>query len=334
MMRSMNHLNQIERGTPNVLPDRRIRFAHTLGLLALMIVAGSALLLEPLHAFARPVMRLQFDRKDANQAAFVESLEKAWVRGQYPYDAALAGSEGSEGYIRVRAVARGRAHFALVSSALKKDIENEPGVTVISVLWPELLHALTWNPSLKEVRQPLAGEIWLFDSPHFPPGSLNVVGNNPRSATEPVSRTDWDLAHDALEAGAQAAGPLYLLTAPLGTREITVALHASAGLQLVPFQDRLVKNLSNNWNWVSSELVPANTYPRQPRAMELPASYVLLIGQAGLPPQAVGKMLDILLSTRSGLERLHPAFAQIDEKRNKGFLTRMPFHPTARARFE
>jgi len=263
------------------------------------------------------------------QRTFAEHLTLLWRGANQPTTERLALELGGEATARLRLVERGRGDFTPVTSAeAARLLPARPALSVLGVLWPELLHAVTAGPDPQTVGLPLTASVrvtpgagyafdalveWSLDKPE----QLRLLGMAPPLAEQTAPFAGLD-------------GDVLLFSAPAPLAALSEALAAPGSrLRLVPFSGRLVEDFKLIYPWLQSVNVARGAYPAMSRNMVLPARYLVLVGRLDLPGPTVAKLVRTLYKKGSAVGEDAPLLAGLEAERNALFGKLLRFHAEA-----
>lgn len=297
-------------------------FALLLGVLGLFgFIAGAVL---PTPARAEALLTLLRSPEPDGGEQFARHLKTWWSNINDPSSDRLRIGSAKNDIAALQKLSRNRGHFAIVSAqTAARNLRKYPKLTTIGILWPTLLHALSRNPSIKQVGLTPSTEYWMFQADTYAYQWLKRVHAKRPEASRRirmVSPTDW------LEALNDEDEAVLLISAPARVAEITLAMSDDETLRMVPFSQRFYESITK-MKWLVDGLLAARTYPRMPKVMEAPAHYRVLVGRKDLPDAAVKKMLLGLYAKQSAKRQAFPLFGDINGKMNKRFARFLSFHP-------
>jgi TRAP-type uncharacterized transport system substrate-binding protein len=300
--------------------------------LALLPAAIAAWLLATAPAAAAaPVRTALAEVAGDGSWRFLVDLAELWHSRYEPTAEQLAVRPVPGAEARLRAVARGRADFAVVDARTAAErLAAYPRLTAVAVLWPNLLHAVTRNPAARELALAGETEVWVLDSAGFAYDTLAELARNDPRRQERLYRMPENLLRDALDYSRE---PLLVFTAPAPVRELEELLRRDAGLRIVPVANKLVEELKLGHPWLVSENLGRGAYPGLERNLELPAVYQILVGRRDLPAPTVHKVLSTVYGRSNVMALFDPLFGQTDGRLNAVFGKLMPFHAETARRF-
>jgi hypothetical protein len=307
---------------PRPAPSRRL----LLLLLAALLMHG----LAPAAA-AAPVRTALAAEEGDGSWRFLSDLSLLWRNRYEPTDELLAVRVVRGAQARLRAVNRGRGDFAVVDvGTAAAHLTDYPRLTALAVLWPDLLHAVTRNPAVHDLRMPVSAEAWVLDNAAFAFPTLLELDRAASGQTALLQRVPDDILVDALD---YANEPVLLFTAPTPLRELGAAMSRDPRLQLLPIANKITDELKLADPWLVTGKLDRLTYPGQSRNLELPAVYEVLVGRRDLPAPTVRKVLDTVYGRANAMALFDPLFGQTDGSMNAVFAKLLPFHPETARRF-
>jgi hypothetical protein len=299
----------------------------------LALLAGAALLLHGLAGGARaePVRTALVSGQGDGAWRFLSDLSELWRSRYDPTPEQLVVRRMPGALERLRLVARGRGDFAVVDvETAAAHLAEFPRLTAVAALWPDLLHAATRNPAVRELKLPISTELWAMDSADFAYDTLGELTQSDAAQTALLQRMPDDLLLDALD---YAQAPILLFSAPTPLLQLVEAQRRDPRLRLLPIANRIVDEMKLAHPWLVTEKVGRATYPGLDRNLELPAVFQILVGRRDLPAPTVRKALDTIYNRSNAMALFDPLFGQTDGSMNAVFGKLMSFHPETARRF-
>lgn len=292
------------------------------------LTAGALLLLATGGAArAEPVLTLLVGQQLDGSRRFGGELARLWKSRNRPTAERLAVRTVPGAEARLRALSRGRGHFAIVSAdeALRA-LPAYPRVRAIGALWPVYLHALTRGNSVQALRLPLTAPVWTAENAGFAYDSLWEW-----SADLPAVREGLRVFPDGeiprmLE---RLDSEVLLFTAPAPLAEIARALEADPRLRLLHYDTALLEEFRVAYPWLQIAVLPLGIYPKMRASLEAPARHLMMVGGAELSEASIRKMLDSVYGSKNALSRYDPLFGQTDPAVNALFAPLVPYHPVS-----
>ncbi len=303
-------------------------------LMATILIAAITLVALPAPVGAVPVYKLLAGGKAqaAPRWKFGVDLARMWKERDEPLPAHLVPIDAGDPENRLRTLARGRGDFAIVDAETAAEkLPEFPRITVVAVLWPEFLHALSRKPGLRKIGTRIQEEVWVFDNVFYPHTIFTELSQRRNGEEEwlPV-KLDAGLIPDALD---YADGPLLLVATLAGDPGVTRAMAGENPIRLVSYSQRLLEEMKLRAPYLLTAPLPKGSYPGQPKNLELPALYRILVARKDIPPGPVEKMLSTLYDSDDSMEMFNPLFTRLKPRLNAVFAKLMPFHPATAERF-
>jgi hypothetical protein len=202
-------------------------------------------------------------------------------------------------------------------------------LTAVAVLWPTLVHVLSRNPAVREMKLPPPAETWVFGETQALHGVLREQMNAGQGDPATLAAMPMTMLRDALD---YAETPVLLFPAPAPLLEVAEALGRDPSLRMLPFSAPLLEELKLDAPWLLTGTLGPGSYPGLKSTLELPAVYQILVGRRDLPDASVRKMIETLYRRTNAMAMFDPLFGKLDSRMNAVFAKLMPFHPvTARA---
>lgn len=297
------------------------------GMLALTLAWLLAAALLPHPAAARPVLVVLNGGRADGSGPFLDDLAVLWARltRPTPHRLAVRRVMGAEG--RLRALVRGRGHFALIDSSRGAQLLGEhKSVAAIGLLWPSFLHVVTQAKQVSAFALPLSQEIVILENARYVyDGLLEWSQENPEAAPwfslAPRGSSPLDIA-----AGGTA---LVLFSAPAPLAGLVQALAVEPALKVLPVSSGLLEELRLMHPWLQTRTLPRGTYRGVRRPWPLPVRHLLLVGRRDLPADVVKKMLATLYGRSAALAPFNPLFGSMRRRSNAFLAELVPYHPTA-----
>ena len=304
-----------------------------LGLAAWMmpLLMMPLLIMLPAPGAAEPVAILLTGETTLAERAFLDDLQSLWRGLLTPTSARLATQPLADPRRRLRALSRRRGDFALVNAASATVyLRAHPRLAALAVLWADMLHPLTRDPSVTAMTMPPLAEVWVFDQAPYPYPLLLELSANAKVEKPPIFLMEGDMAADALD---YAQGPVLLHSAPWPDPVLAGIMKRDRTLRLLPFAPGLLEEFTLAVPWLISARLPAGSYPGQTQGLELPALHHILVARRDLPEAIAAKMLDTLYRHQSAMALHSPFFSRMESQLNAVFGKVLPFHPLTAKRF-
>ncbi len=299
----------------------------------LPLLAAAALLLHGLApaGAAAPLRTALVSGQGDGAWRFLSDLAELWRNRSEPTPEQLAIQRVPGALERLRLVSRGRGDFAIVDAETAAGhLAEFPRLTALAVLWPDLLHAVTRNPAVRELKLPVAAELWALDSADFAYDTLSELTHDEPAQTALLQRMPDDLLLDALD---YAQEPVVLFSAPTPLLQLLDAQRRDPRLRLLPIANHIVDEMKLAHPWLVTGKVGRSTYPGLERNLELPAVFQILVGRRELPAPTVRKVLDTVYGRANAMALFDPLFGQTDSAMNAFFGKLMSVHPETARRF-
>ncbi|MDP6382221.1 MAG: TAXI family TRAP transporter solute-binding subunit [SAR324 cluster bacterium] len=232
-------------------------------------------------------------------------------------------SESSE---RLSMLRNRQADMAIIDAqSAHSDLGKDLRLRVVSVLWPNFLHAVVnrltlAQPSILSARSMLihpnamhAAQVWTSMVPE----------------AEPVW---WDQqVRDLQNLGLVQDG--LLITAPVPVMELRQMLGRFETLKLASLEPSFILRLRQNSPWWKKWKLAKGFYPGQTETVLGLASFSVLVARVDFPPDLTEKWLKLLYSQKN---KINPHFLlrNLDTKYNSLFKDTYHFHPKSRAFFK
>ena len=293
--------------------------------LPLLVLAWLGLLASP-TIWADSVLTLALGNGPDGSLRFAGDLVRLWDQLDEPDAHRLGLKVLADPADRLRAVQERRAHFAIVDTASAVElIPRLNQVAAITILWPLLLHPLTRDAPQLEVGLPLAQDTWVFPGGEY---AFQWLTERQRRLAPNTKGNPGMAAFSDFPGKLSLRGKtLLLVPAPYPALEIASAMEQ--GWELTPLASSVVQEMKASKAWVVSSLLPKAQYPNQTRVLELPATYLVMVGRVDLTPAMVRKMLESVYGRRQGKAIANPLFDALDDRMSAVFAPLMPFHPEA-----
>lgn len=226
---------------------------------------------------------------------------------------------------RLDRVQRRQADFAIVTASLAtRRLGAYSRLVAVAVLWPEVLHAVARNPTIKELPLQPAGQVSVFGGAGGAPALFRrLAEERPELQLRMVPKPLAALPA-ALEDGSD---PLLVFFAPVPLLELSEALRQQRNLRLVPVSNDLLQTLLESQPWLVSGKVGRGSYPGQRANLELPVHHRIMIGRRDLPRKTVRKMLRAVYNRRRAMRGFNALFGLLDGNMNSVFAKLLQFHP-------
>ena len=219
-----------------------------------------------------------------------------------------------------------QADMAIIDAqSAHSDLGKDLRLRVVSVLWPNFLHAVVNSltlaqPSILSARSMLihpnamhAAQVWTSMVPE----------------AEPVW---WDQrVHDLQNLGLVQDG--LLITAPVPVMELRQMLGRFETLKLASLEPSFILRLRQNSPWWKKWKLAKGFYPGQTETVLGLASFSVLVARVDFPPDLTGKWLKLLYSQKNKINP-HILFRNLDTQYNSLFKDTYHFHPKSRAFFK
>ena len=303
--------------------------------LATVLLAAIVVSAIPAPVGAVPVYKLLASGKARHspQWKFGVDLARMWEERNEPLPAHLATVDTGNPENRLRTLARGRGDFAIVDAeTAAENLPDFPRLTLVAVLWPEFLHALSRKSGLKKIGTLTKEEVWVFDNVYYPHMIFTELSQRRTGKDDwfPVN-LDAGMIPDALD---YADGPVLLITALAGDPGVTRAMSGDFPLHLVSYSQKLLEEMKLRAPYILTAALPKGSYPGQPKNLDLPALYRVLVARKDISDGPVNKMLSTLYDSDDSMEMFNPLFSRLNPRLNAVFAKLMPFHPATAARFK
>lgn len=298
---------------------------------ALLLLCG--LLITPVlpqRTSAAPVYTVLASREAAGSVEFLRDLGEMWRRLTQPLPGRLAAAYAEDGEARLRLLARGRGHFAIVDTPTAvRRLPEYPRLAAIGLLWPEYLHVLATDTRATALGLPISRTLRIGSSARYLyDGLLEWSQDKPEQGDLLEFAGAADLFFEPLHQ------ELLIFSAPAPTEKVAVALMENPGLKLLPVSPKLVEELRLLFPWLQTGRLPKEVYPGVRGRLELPVRHLLMVGRRDLTDPVVAKMLRTLYRRKAAVAPFNPLFGTLDEKQNLLFAKLIPFHPVAAKTFK
>ena len=231
-------------------------------------------------------------------------------------------TESSERLVMLR---NRQAELAVIDArSAHRDLGKDLRLRVVSVLWPNFLHAIVnrltlAQPSVLSARSLLvhpnamqAAQIW---TSMVPGGQLSW----------------WEHQHYGL----QEQGMLYdgmFLSAPVPLEELRQMLGRFETLSLASLEPSFILRMRQNSPWWKKWKLAKGFYPGQSQTVVGLASFSVLVARVDYPPDQTEKWLKTLHQQKEKLNP-HILFRNLDAKHNSLFRDTFHFHSRSRSFF-
>lgn len=253
-----------------------------------------------------------------------------WRGLTQPTPGLLAAGIADDPEARLRLLARGRGHFAIIDTPTAvRRLPELPRVVAIGLLWPEYLHVLAPGSGSPALTLPLVRRLRIAGSARYVyEGLLEWSQDKPEQAGLLDFVGSADLFFEPL------VGEMLIFSAPAPTEKVIVSLVENPGLSLLPVAPKMVEELRLLFPWLQTARLPQDAYPGLRGRPELPVRHALMVGRRDLADAVVEKMLRTLYRRKGAAAPFKSLLGNLDEKANLLFAKLIPFHPVAASAFK
>jgi TRAP-type uncharacterized transport system substrate-binding protein len=275
---------------------------------------------------AEPVYTVVYGGDSDGAARFVDDLTHLWEASNVESGSRLAGRAQAAGSIRLQALRRMRAQFAIVDAdEFARRKAGSPDIAAVALLWPEALHVLARRADTAPLAAPPPGDLFVTPAALYGQTALAAL------AAAPDAAVHWLVLPPGGLAAALQRRPLPLLLAsgvpPLP--DVEQALREPADLKLLALPRTLIDSVRAASPWLQFSTLPARTYVGQGQAVETIGVYQVLVTRTDAPADLVQHMLAALYRWQERMASANPRFAALDRKANAAAVAWFPFHAAA-----
>ena len=204
------------------------------------------------------------------------------------------------------------------------ELENFPGLRVLSILWSNWLIILGKVPSpylsISGKKSMLVHE----NSLYFASTWKSLV---------PATNFSWFNSYNLPEFSEGFDEEILVFTAPVPLKEINYLLDKFPGIKLLSLDGRLVKTLRSTFNWIAPKKIPANIFLYQTKPLQSVVWHPVLIVRKDLPISKAIKLLQLIYTQKNSLTP-HPLFDNLRLTDNLPYQKIYAFHPAAKSMFK
>ena len=256
---------------------------------------------------------------------FVKELARIWGTSVKDRKVDLVPSPENSSITRLRKLENNSVTAAIIDAETAYlELENFPGLRVLSILWSNWLIILGKVPSpylsISGKKSMLVHE----NSLYFASTWKSLV---------PTTNFSWFNSYNLPVFSEGFDEEILVFTAPVPLKEINYLLEQFPGIKLLSLDGRLIKTLRSTFNWITPKKIPANIFLYQTKPLQSVVWHPVLIVRKDLPISKAIKLLQLIYTQKNSLTP-HPLFDNLRLTDNLPYQKIYAFHPAAKSMFK
>ena len=256
---------------------------------------------------------------------FVKELARIWETSVKDRKVDFVPSTETSSITRLRKLENKSVTAAIIDAETAYlELENFPGLRVLSILWSNWLIILGKVPSpylsISGKKSMLVHE----NSLYFASTWKSLV---------PDTNFNWFNTYNLPVFSEVFDEEILVFTAPVPLKEINYLLDKFPGIKLLSLDGRLVKTLRSTFNWIAPKKIPANIFLYQTKPLQSVVWHPVLIVRKDLPISKAIKLLQLIYAQKNSLIP-HPLFGNLRLTDNLPYQKIYAFHPAAKSMFK
>ena len=263
--------------------------------------------------------------QDTGSYQFVKELARIWETSVKDRTVDLLPSPETSSIMRLSKLENNSVTAAIIDAETAYlELENFPGLRVLSILWSNWLIILGKVPgpylSISGKKSMLVHENSLYFA-------------NTWKSLVPTTNFSWFNSYNLPVFSEGFDEEILVFTAPVPLKEINYLLEQFPGIKLLSLDGRLVKSLLSSFNWIAPKKIPANNFPYQTKSLQSLVWHPVLIVRKDLPISKAMKLLQLIYTQKNSLIP-HPLFDNLRLTDNLPYRKIYTFHPAAKSMFK
>ena len=225
---------------------------------------------------------------------------------------------------RLSQLANNKISLAIIDAkTAHEQLNNYPGLRVLSVLWKNWLHVMGTVPgpflSLESTQTLLVHD----NSLHFAPLWKKLA---------PQSEINWFNSSSIPDLTDGFSEEVLVVTGPAPLSEINNWLEQFAGIRLLSLDQQLIQALKLEYSWLNPQKLPANTFSYQVETLSAASSNPVLVTSGNFPEKRAVTILNLIFSQKDVLNP-HLLFKNLVLADNIAYRKTYPYHSVAKTVF-
>ena len=263
--------------------------------------------------------------QDTGSYQFVKELARIWETSAKDRKVDLVPSPETSSITRLRKLENNSVTAAIIDAETAYlELENFPGLRVLSILWSNWLIILGKVPgpylSISGKKSMLVHE----NSLYFASTWKSLV---------PDTNFNWFNTYNLPVFSEVFDEEILVFTAPVPLKEINYLLDKFPGIKLLSLDGRLVKTLRSTFNWIAPKKIPANIFLYQTKPVQSVVWHPVLVVRKDLPISKAIKLLQLIYAQKNSLIP-HPLFHNLRLTDNLPYQKIYAFHHAAKSMFK